>query len=612
MTLSLKVPLLTVICVLATALVSGAVTYAIASNAAITQAVELNGRSVRFYADAIHVYVEGARATLETEAAGISRESNVIAAGVEAARVIRAHAPTFDHLFVLRPDGRIVAIEPDSLSEGVVSPDLRHAEWFRDISRTRATQLSDLTISEATKRPTIIVATPLRDGGGRYRGVLAGALDLSALSRLGTTSLDPSRLEGGYVTDGNGLVIADQNRPAFVSYQTDLRSFFPVRAALRDGVGTGRWTGITDREPMVGAYVRSPEGWAVVFRTSERAALEPFRRLAAQIMIFGALIAFGMGAIAAAVVRRSMRPVTQLAAALQTRDDMSVRPRVPDSGGEVGLLVRRFNEAADALDARDAVVRKRTDMLESANAELESFAYSVAHDLRTPLRSMEGFAHALVEEYGPQLDDTGRAFCARIQAATRRMATLIDDMLMLSRITRANLHLRPVDLSALAESILTELAQREPERVVATHVTPGLIGRADPDLMHVLLENLLSNAWKFTSKTRDARIEFGADAGGRFFVKDNGAGFDMAYVQNLFRPFTRLHSQEEFEGTGVGLATVKRIVLRHGGSVSAVGEPGRGVTVTFSLHASSAEPVLHVPSVETEAAGSRDGQEVRQ
>jgi len=231
-------------------------------------------------------------------------------------------------------------------------------------------------------------------------------------------------------------------------------------------------------------------------------------------------------------------------------------------------------------------VLERTAQLESANKELEAFSYSVSHDLRAPLRSIDGFSQALLEEYNKILDEQGRDFLQRIRRSSQRMAQLIDDLLALSRVTRVDMVRTQIDLSALARDIAGELHKSQPGREVEFVIAPGLTANADRNLMRVVLDNLLANAWKFSARVKSARIEFGATAWqGRevYFVRDNGAGFDMAYAAKLFGAFQRLHDAKEFQGTGIGLATVQRIVRRHGGDVWGEGEIGNGATFYFSL-----------------------------
>lgn len=231
-------------------------------------------------------------------------------------------------------------------------------------------------------------------------------------------------------------------------------------------------------------------------------------------------------------------------------------------------------------------VRDRTARLVAANQELESFCYSVSHDLRAPLRALDGFSDELIRGYSDQLDDRGRHYLERLRSNTRRMGQLIDDLLQLSRLSRDAMRSETVDLSALAEAVAAELKQREPRRDITFSAESGLSAVGDKSLLRVALENLLANAWKFTSAKPRATVTFGrtgADANGAFFVRDDGAGFDMAHAGKLFGAFQRLHPEREFPGTGIGLATVQRIVRRHGGEIWGEGEPAKGATFYFTL-----------------------------
>jgi light-regulated signal transduction histidine kinase (bacteriophytochrome) len=247
------------------------------------------------------------------------------------------------------------------------------------------------------------------------------------------------------------------------------------------------------------------------------------------------------------------------------------------------------NEIEERKRIEEEIQRVNRELL-GANKELEAFSYSVSHDLRAPLRSIDGFSQALLEDYADALDERGKGYLRRVRAAAQLMGALIDDFLNLSKVTRAEFRAERIDMSALARSIGAELRQANPDRRVEFRIADGLEATADSHLLRIVLENLLDNAWKFTSKRREASIEFGTgQLNGllAYFVRDNGAGFDAAYADRLFGAFQRLHAMTEFPGTGVGLATVQRIIHRHGGRVWAEGAVDRGATFYFTLNEAS-------------------------
>jgi signal transduction histidine kinase len=253
--------------------------------------------------------------------------------------------------------------------------------------------------------------------------------------------------------------------------------------------------------------------------------------------------------------------------------------------------LRALREAKTELEKSHELleekVQERTLALTAANRELEAFCYSVSHDLRSPLRGIDGFAQAIVEDYEPVLDPQGRKYLEFIRSGVQRMGRLIDDLLALSRLTRVEMRVASVDMSALAEEIVQRFREESPKRSVEVRIEKGLVVTADPGLISIALENLLSNAWKFTSKSDNPLIEFGSmmdEAGEKlYFIRDNGAGFDMAFSEKLFGAFQRLHANSEFEGTGIGLATVRRIIHRHGGHIHAQGEVRKGAAFFFTL-----------------------------
>jgi light-regulated signal transduction histidine kinase (bacteriophytochrome) len=255
-----------------------------------------------------------------------------------------------------------------------------------------------------------------------------------------------------------------------------------------------------------------------------------------------------------------------------------------------GFIVAELSQ--EILKREDELKRSHDDLelqaieLRAVNTELEAFNYSVSHDLRSPLRSLDGFSQALLEDYTNKLDAQGIDYLQRIRAASQKMAQLIDDLLNLSRLTRSKMDFETVYLSGLAQAVAVELKKSEPERQVEFDIEKELVVNGDKRLLRIVLENLLGNAWKFTGNNPKTRIEFGVtqvDSKLAYFIRDNGAGFDMTYADKLFSAFQRLHSPSEFQGSGIGLATVQRIINRHGGQVWAEGAVEQGATFYFTL-----------------------------
>ncbi len=262
--------------------------------------------------------------------------------------------------------------------------------------------------------------------------------------------------------------------------------------------------------------------------------------------------------------------------------EVSLSPLATEEGVLVSSAIRDITSRKQSEEE----LKQQKIELEAANKELEAFSYSVSHDLRAPLRGIDGFSQALAEDYGDKLDAQGVSYIVRVRSATQRMGMLIDDLLNLSRVSRAELRREPVNLTAMARSVIAELRKEEPGRGVEFAVEEGIEAIGDARLLRIVLDNLLNNAWKYTSKKSVARIEFGkttSDRGVSYFVRDDGAGFDPLYSARLFGAFQRLHRVAEFPGNGVGLATVQRIIHRHGGRVWAEGAVGKGATFYFTL-----------------------------
>lgn len=346
--------------------------------------------------------------------------------------------------------------------------------------------------------------------------------------------------------------------------------------------------------------------------------------ISAVVMIVALLVSLLFSVRLQRSITEPLKSIVQLSKTLVETKNYSLRAE-GDVGGEIGALVDAYNEMLDEVEERkkqlevfnkelaseiqerleaeqalkeseekimllnahlEQRVRERTMQLEETNKELEAFSYSVSHDLRTPLRAIDGFSLALLEDYNDKLDEEGQDCLARVRQAAQRMGELIDDLLKLSRVTRADMSVQEVDLSKLAEKILEDIWGEDEGREAKIHVTSGLHAICDPHLIKIALINLFGNAWKYSSKKPFTKIEFGLrqyDGEPVFFVEDNGVGFDMAYVEKLFGAFQRLHSAADFPGSGIGLATVKRIISRHRGRIWAESSPGNGTTFYFTL-----------------------------
>jgi signal transduction histidine kinase len=328
------------------------------------------------------------------------------------------------------------------------------------------------------------------------------------------------------------------------------------------------------------------------------ARLQRFAQIAAAVLLVSLWAAWMWSSVFRRSIAGPIMHLAELARFVSREQDYGVRATPAPDRGEISTLIDSFNEMLGQIQGRDEELRKahdelevrvkeRTAQLEAANKELESFSYSVSHDLRAPLRSINGFSEALLEDCFEILDETGRDHLNRIRAATKRMGIMIDDFLNLARMSRAELHFSKVNVSSLARLITGELQNADPRRNAEIRIEDGLETRADGQLLRLVLENLLGNAWKFTSKRPLSRIEFGtirSNGTSAYFVRDNGAGFDPAYSSKLFGTFQRLHDNAEFPGTGVGLATVQRIIKRHGGRVWAESEVEKGATFFFTLN----------------------------
>jgi signal transduction histidine kinase len=605
MRLSVKLPLLIVSAVAAAAVAGGAIAISATQQSVRQEALRTDRHSLAVYVSALSNYLTIATSTLEATSsnptlvgyrtAGV-RVRGLDGVGPRAAGLIRdraratlASSSVFEYVTLIDSRGRVFLVEPYALQIGTVRDDWSFLPWVRPVLSGGGTVISDLQISPVTGSPEVVIAVPIKDDRGRTIGAWAGSLRLTALSGVGAARGQDAAAGGfGYVTDGRGLVLAHQTNPNYVRYQTDFSSIPAVRAALGKGSGSGEWLDPIENDKKLGAWTALPRSrWAIVWSTSENAALAPARQLASTFTSFGIGLIVVLGSLSVVIGLRFVRPLRRLGDAAErvSAGDLSQRLEIAGND-EIAVLSTRFNAMVASLADKDAAVRDHAAALERANGELEAFSYSVSHDLRAPLRAIDGFSRALARRYDSQLDQEGHELIDRVCAAAGRMGELIDAMLVLSRITRRRLLLEQVDLSALARQVAGELQAGDHARDTEVVIEDGLAAAGDRELLRTALQNLLENAWKFTAGRDHARIEF-ASAGqnGRqlFVVRDNGAGFDMQYADKLFAPFERLHRQDEFEGTGVGLTTVQRIVRRHGGSVRGEGAVDQGAAFYFDL-----------------------------
>ena len=382
-------------------------------------------------------------------------------------------------------------------------------------------------------------------------------------ARAEAAAHEPEYVASTKVYDGKGKLVSEDRPPR--EEQAEAGPTFGLASRLLP--------------PQVDCHT-TPAGTTCVETTPAPLA----RRLESALKIIGTSIAVSLvlgilGGILLA--RRLTKPLRRMSDVIgKAAQEHSYSVRVEASGGHEELA-ESLNELLAQIQHRDVELRRRSTELESANKELESFAYSVSHDLRAPLGSIDGFLQAIEAEYSDRFDDTAKEYFSWIHVGCRQMRDLIDGLLQMSRLARAELQREPVDLSSIAYSVADSLRQTSPERNVRFDIRSNVRTVGDERLLRAVLENLMSNAWKFTRNQPQARIEFGQN-GGAYYVRDNGAGFDPSHAAKMFRPFQRLHSAREFEGTGIGLATVQKIVERHGGRAWAEGELNKGATIYFT------------------------------
>ncbi len=456
--------------------------------------------------------------------------------------------------------------------------------YFTDIFRGK----------ESGDRFAMLGVAPITDLRGKFAGEVALGIDMEPIYKfiqdatgLGDTGeVVISRKEG----DGALFLSPLRHDPDAalkkkVSFKQKIA--FPTQNAVQGNNGSGVAYDYRGVEALAAwRYIPSLR-WGLVTKIEAAEAFASIDHMG-NLIIFVGIFLLLFGAFAALTIAKTVTgPVRSLQKGAEAIASGDLSHRVgTNAKDEVGQLSRAFDTMTDSLEKLHQDLRHHITQLEESNKELEAFSYSVSHDLRSPLRGIDGFSLALLEDYGDKLDEQGKDYLQRVRAGSQRMAQLIDDLLNLSRVTRREMNRGPVNLSSIAKDIAEGLRKSYPERKVEFVISEGLTAKGDERLLRAAMENLFSNAWKFTGVHQRGRIEFGVaqrDGQPVYFVKDDGAGFDMTYVEKLFGPFQRLHSPDDFPGTGIGLATVQRIIHRHGGRVWIEGEVEKGATVYFTL-----------------------------
>ena len=469
---------------------------------------------------------------------------------LEILKNVRVDFPFIDRVFLADPTGTLMADTP--ALPAVRGKNFAVRDWYRGVSNKWKPYVSDVYQRAAEPRYNVIAAAiPIKAEKEEVVGILVLQLQLNELVGW-SNSIEVGPSGFFYVVDKKGQLATHPRRPSegeLVNY-----SGVPVvQKVLRGQTGVETTFNPIENDQRVAAYAPVLGiGWGIIATEPTRTAFarrdENLRRL---VILYGFI--FLISCVLAYVILRT---------------------------------VAGLKRAEEKIQILNEDLQRHAIELEATNKELEAFSYSVSHDLRAPLRAIDGFSQAVLEDYGQNLDKQGKDYLDRVRDGSQRMAQLIDDMLNLSRVTRSEMKRETVDLSGVVRSIATELQKTQPERQVEFVVAEGLTASGDVRLLRVALQNLLTNAWKFTGKHSKAKIQFGVIANNgkpAYFVRDDGAGFDMAYANKLFGAFQRLHAMTEFMGTGIGLATVQRVIHRHGGRVWAEGKVEQGATFYFTL-----------------------------
>lgn len=506
---------------------------------------------------------------------------------------------SLERVFITSPRGIMLANIPEDPK--VLGRDFSFRDWHKGVSQDWSPYVSEFFCREAhPQRHLFNIAVPIKTREGKVLGILVlqpkDTYFKNAFA-LAKKEAGPGRgleINYAYVVDKNGSLVFRPNRP--LEEIVDLSAHSVVCKVIKGLSGVEKNPALEDTEIVITAYHPvEPWNWGVIVEWPLREILSPVNTV-----VWGLFLATGLmlalGAVFACLGGELLNSTQRLTKELQeTNQEMQSKQvkltefnnALQQEMGERKIKEVKIRELNQGLNERLMEITEKKIQLEATNKELESFSYAVSHDLRAPLRIIDGFSQALLEDCRGQLTPQGEEYLGRILRNTQRMEELIDCLLALSRLTQTEMRRQKVDLGKIAWELTDNLREADSQRQVEVIITPGLEAEGDPSMLRVMLENLLNNAWKFTGKKAETRIEIGAqprDNGSRvFYVKDNGAGFDMEFADKLFGAFQRLHGQDEFPGIGIGLATVQRIINRHGGRVWAEGAVDQGAVIYFTL-----------------------------
>src|SRR5580765_5042900 len=515
--------------------------------------------------------------------------------------------PQYTNLVVCDATGHVIhsAVQPDDFSADKV-----HADWVESVVRHGKFTVGKPILGQITHRWVCVLGYPIENEAGEIAGVLGMSVDLERIQARAKVVNLPENSTIAIVDQGGTVIAGSWESQNWVGKAA--RGSKVVNHVLSHAQGNVIAREMDGVERIHGFTVLPKIGWHVYVGIPTEFAFAASRANALRAGLVATAIVGFIVVLVILVGALINEPIFALSRGAITAAEGKLDTPVPVSGPkEIARVAEEFNRMIGArhekeleikklnaelekrvhertaeLEKTNAALTARSKELEAANKELEAFCYSVSHDLRAPVRTIGGFTKVLMEGYAHQLDESGKDYLDRTSRAVERMIELIDDLLELSRISRSKLVCTEVDLSALAADVTSELKASAPQRPVTIALESGLVAHGDAGLLRVLMENLLGNSWKFTRKHNAPRIEFGKEQSRGatvFYVRDNGAGFDMKYANKLFGAFERLHSPGEYEGHGIGLATVQRIVHRHGGHAWGEGRPGQGAVFYFTL-----------------------------